>query len=362
MAEKALVAEQISKGLVRSRIKAVRGKPVANGDRFGRVSKMTADVSPMDDGDIRNRILTVRSVQVLLDRDVAELYGVPTKALNQTVKRNMERFPDRFMFQLTKDELENLRSQIVTSSLDDGKSCGNLRSQFVTSSWGGMRYCPYAFTEHGIMMLASMLKSDTAVQVSVRIVDAFVAMRRALMSMAPLLSRIETAERRQIMDQAKNDANQVRNEERFKLILDAMQDRKFPPQKIFFDGQFYDAFVWLKKYIRMARKELIVIDPYFAASVLPQIAQKRDGVSVVIVLCKRGRRLLPDVDVQMFNAQYKNSLLIKESERFHDRYFIIDRKTLVHIGASLNYFGKKCFACSSFDPVDIPEMLAKLQM
>ena len=232
----------------------------------------------------------------------------------------------------------------------------------MTSSWGGMRYCPYAFTEHGIMMLASMLKSDTAVQVSVRIVDAFVAMRRALMSMAPLLSRIETAERRQIMDQAKNDANQVRNEERFKLILDAMQDRKFPPQKIFFDGQFYDAFVWLKKYIRMARKELIVIDPYFAASVLPQIAQKRDGVSVVIVLCKRGRRLLPDVDVQMFNAQYKNSLLIKESERFHDRYFIIDRKTLVHIGASLNYFGKKCFACSSFDPVDIPEMLAKLQM
>lgn len=225
-----------------------------------------------------------------------------------------------------------------------------------------MRYCPYAFTEHGIMMLASMLKSDTAVQVSVRIVDAFVAMRRTLMSLAPLLSRIETAERRQIMDQAKNDANQVRNEERFKLILDAMQDKKFPPQKIFFDGQFYDAFVWLKKYIRMARKELIVIDPYFAASVLPQIAQKRDGVSVVIVQCKRGRKLLPDVDVQMFNAQYKNSLTVKESERFHDRYFIIDRKTLVHIGASLNYFGKKCFACSTFDPIDIPEMLTKLQM
>ena len=163
----------------------------------------------------------------MLDRDVAELYGVPTKALNQTVKRNMERFPDRFMFQLTKEELENLRSQIVTSSSDGAKSGGNLRSQIVTSSWGGMRYRPYAFTEHGIMMLASMLKSDTAVQVSVRIVDAFVAMRRTLMSLAPLLSRIETAERRQIMDQAKNDANQVRNEERFKLILDAMQERSF---------------------------------------------------------------------------------------------------------------------------------------
>ena len=127
-----------------------------------------------------------------------------------------------------------------------------MRSQIVTSSWGGMRYRPYAFTEHGIMMLASMLKSDTAVQVSVRIVDAFVAMRRALMSLAPLLSRIETAERRQIMDQAKNDANQVRNEERFKLILDAMRDKEFPPQKIFFDGQFFDAFAWVKKCIRSA--------------------------------------------------------------------------------------------------------------
>ena len=211
-------------------------------------------------------------------------------------------------------------------------------------------------------MLSGVLKSDVAVQVSIRLMNTFVAMRRTLASIAPLLTRIETAERRQIIDQAKNDANQVRNEERFKLILDAMQDKKFPPQKIFFDGQFYDAFVWLKKYIRMARKELIVLDPYFAASVLPQIAQKRDGVSVVIVQCKRGRKLLPDVDVQMFNAQYKNSLTVKESERFHDRYFIIDRKTLVHIGASLNYFGKKCFACSTFDPIDIPEMLAKLQM
>ncbi len=178
-------------------------------------------------------------------------------------------------------------------------------------------------------------------------------MRRALASIAPLLTRVDTIERRQITDQSKN-------EERFKTIFDAMQDKKFPPQKIFFDGQFYDAFVWLKKYLRMAKKELIVIDPYFDASVLPQIAQKRSGVSVLVVRCKRGKRLLPDVDVAKFNAQFKNSLAVKESERFHDRYLIIDRKTLVHIGASLNYLGKKCFACTTFDPLNIPELLAKL--
>ena len=211
-------------------------------------------------------------------------------------------------------------------------------------------------------MLSGVLHSPTAVEVNIRIMRAFNAMRKALASMAPLLARIEETERRQLVERTERLSDKTHNEERFKLIFDAMQDKKFPPQKIFFDGQFYDAFVWLKKYIRMARKELIVIDPYFAASALPQIAQKRDGVSVVIVRCQRGKRLLPDVDVQMFNAQYKNSLTVKESERFHDRYFIIDRKTLVHIGASLNYFGKKCFACSTFDPIDIPEMLTKLQM
>ena len=300
---------------------------------------------PITELSIQSRIKVIRDVQVILDKDLAELYGVPVKRLNEQVKRNLSRFPSDFMFQLTRDECS--RSQIATLNTKRGAN---------------IKYLPYVFTESGVAMLSSVLHSDMAISVNIKIMRAFVAMRRALMSMAPLLTRIETAERRQIMDQAKNDANQVRNEERFKLILDAMQDKKFPPQKIFFDGQFYDAFVWLKKYIRMARKELIVIDPYFAASVLPQIAQKRDGVSVVIVQCKRGRKLLPDVDVQMFNAQYKNSLTVKESERFHDRYFIIDRKTLVHIGASLNYFGKKCFACSTFDPIDIPEMLAKLQM
>ena len=306
---------------------------------------------PNGELEIQRRIMSVRSVQVMLDRDLAELYGVPTKRLNEQVKRNRCRFPENFMFQLTKDEC--LRSQIATSNVEGINVTNGLRSQIATSKRGGVRYRPYAFTEHGILMLASVLNSEVAMAASVRIMETFVAMRKALASMAPLLARIEASERRQITDQSKN-------EERFKLILDAMRDRKFPPQKIFLDGQFYDAFAWVKRCIRSAKKELIVIDPYFEASVLPQLAQKRPGVKVLIVRCKRGKRLLPDVDVQKFNAQYANSLVVKESELFHDRFLVIDRKTLIHIGASLNYLGKKCFAVSTFDPLGIPELVAKL--
>ena len=286
---------------------------------------------------IRSRIFTIRGVQVMLDRDLAELYGVATKALNQAVKRNIERFPKRYMFQLNKDDVANMRSQIVTSR------------------WGGTRYLPYAFTEHGIIMLASVLNSPTAVEASVRITDTFVAMRRALASIAPLLSRIESTERRQL----KLEDSQVRNEERFKLILDAMQDKKFPPQKVFFDGQVYDAFEQMKKFIRMAKKELIIIDPYFADSVLPLIAQKRKDVEVLVVKNSRSK-LLHDVDVAQFNTQYANSLTVKVSDRFHDRFLIIDKTTLIHVGASLNHLGKKCFAFSSLDKSNIPDILAKI--
>ena len=222
-----------------------------------------------------------------------------------------------------------------------------------------IKYRPYAFTEHGILMLASVLKSEIAALVSIRITNAFVAMRKALASLAPLLARIEATDRRQIADQAKNDANQARNEERFKLILDAMQDKKFPPQKVFYDGQIYDAFEQMKKFVRMAKKELIIIDPYFADSVLPLIAQKRQGVSVLVVKNSRSR-LLHSVDVAQFNAQYGDSLTVKVSDKFHDRFLVIDKTTLIHVGASLNHLGKKCFAFSSLDKSNIPDILARL--
>ena len=204
-------------------------------------------------------------------------------------------------------------------------------------------------------MLSAVLKSETAILVSIRIMDAFVAMRRTLASLAPLLSRIEATERRQL----KQEDAQVRNEERFKLILDAMQDKKFPPQKVFYDGQIYDAFEQMKKFVRMARQELIVIDPYFADSVLPLVAQKRSGVSVLVVKNSRNK-LLHAVDVAQFNAQYANSLTVRVSDKFHNRFLVIDKMTLIHVGASLNYLGKKCFAFSSLDKSNIPDILAKI--
>ena len=293
---------------------------------------------------IRSRILTIRGVQVMLDRDLAELYGVPTKALNQAVKRNSERFPEQFMFQLNKGELENWKSQIVTSNIE--------LEQYVKM---GVRRAPFAFTEQGIAMLSAVLKSNTAITVSIRIMDAFVAMRRALATIAPLLSRLEATERRQL----KLEDSQARNEERFKMILDAMQDKEFPPQKVFFDGQIYDAFDQMKKFVRMAKKELIIIDPYFADCVLPLVAQKRKGVLVLVVKNSRNR-ILHDVDVAQFNAQYANSLSVKVSDKFHDRFLVIDRTALIHVGASLNHLGEKCFAFSSLDKSNIPDILAKI--
>ena len=287
---------------------------------------------------IRSRIFTIRGVQVMLAPDLADLYQVETRVFNQSVKRNIKRFPDNFRFQLTKDELD----EVITN-------CDNPdRLRFSPQA-------PFAFTEQGIAMLSGVLNSDVAVQVSIRIMNTFVAMRKTLASIAPLLSRIEATEHRQL----KLEDSQVKNEERFKLILDAMQDKKFPPQKVFFDGQVYDAFEQMKKFVRMAKKELIVIDPYFADSVLPLIAQKRKDVEVLVVKNSRSK-LLHDVDVAQFNAQYANSLTVKVSDRFHDRFLIIDKTTLIHVGASLNHLGKKCFAFSSLDKSNIPDILAKI--
>ena len=287
---------------------------------------------------IRSRIFTIRGVQVMLAPDLADLYKVETRVFNQSVKRNIKRFPENFRFQLTKEEL----NEVITN-------CDNPdRLRFSPQA-------PFAFTEQGIAMLSGVLNSEVAVQVSIRIMNTFVAMRRTLASIAPLLSRIEATERRQL----KLEDAQVENEERFKLILEAMQDKKFPPQKVFFDGQVYDAFEQMKKFVRMAKKELIIIDPYFADSVLSLIAQKRKDVEVVVIKNSRNK-LLHDVDVAQFNAQYANSLTVKVSDKFHDRFLIIDKTTLIHVGASLNHLGKKCFAFSSLDKSNIPDILAKI--
>ena len=292
---------------------------------------------------IRSHIYTVRGVQVMLAHDLADLYQVTTGVFNQAVKRNAERFPENFRFQSTKEEF----AEVITN-------CDNPdRLRFSPA-------LPYAFTEQGIAMLSGVLKSDVAVQTSIRLMNTFVAMRHALSSLAPILVRIDAAEKRQIADQLRNDANQSRNEERFRLIFDAMGEKKFPPQKVFFDGEFYDAFVQMKRLVRMAKKELVVIDPYFDDSCLPLVAQKRSDVRVSVVVCERGRQRLHDVDVAQFNKQYAGSLTVKVSERFHDRYLIIDGCVLIHVGASLNCLGKKCFAFSTLDAEMIPVILSRI--
>ena len=315
-------------------------------------------VEPTSVDIIRSRILTIRGVQVMLDRDLAELYGVPTKRLNEQVKRNARRFPNNFMFQLSKAELEDWRSQIATSNERNWMS-QNATSKMQQAVKMGARKRPYAFTEHGIIMLASVLKSETAIDVSIRITNAFVAMRKALISIAPVMARIAETERLQLEEKTARLADQKRNEERFSVIFKAMDGDDFPPQKVFFDGQVYDAFEQMKKFVRMAKTELIVIDPYFDDSVLPLIAQKRPNVSVLVVKNTR-KNLLHAVDVAQFNAQYNNTLTVKESVKFHDRFLIIDKTTLIHVGASLNHLGKKCFAFSSLDKSNIPDILAKI--
>ena len=318
---------------------------------MNKTTRPIVPVSPMpepsvpvaiDDDFVKSRIHTIRGVQVMLDRDLAEIYDVPTKRLNEQVKRNSDRFPAAFKFSLSKREMEEL-----VANCD---RFGRMKHSSVPMT---------AFTEHGIIMLASVLKSGVAIQASIRITNAFVAMRKALASIAPVMARLAETERRQLEDRTRQIADQARNEERFDTIFKAMDGGDFPPQKIFYDGQVYDAFEQMKKFVQMAKAELIVIDPYFADSVLQLVAQKRTGVSVLVVRNSRNR-LLHAADVDAFNAQYGNSLAVKTSDRFHDRFLILDRSVLIHVGASLNYLGKKCFAFSSLDKSNIPDILAKL--
>ena len=284
---------------------------------------------------IKSRIFTVRGVQILLDRDLAELYGVETKALNQAVKRNINRFPIRFMFQLSEQESEDLRSQIVTSS------------------WGGRRYLPYAFTEQGVAMLASVLKSDTAVEVSIRIMDAFVAMRRALVSVAPMLARLDAVERRQIADQ-------TRNEERFDAIFKAMDGGEFPPQKVFFGGKHYDAYSFARKLIRKATKSIILIDNYCDDITLDILSQKRGGASVTIATTRKSAtKFLSCAAIAKFNKQ-NPTLTVRTTGVFHDRFLILDDAVLYHFGASLKDLGRQYCAITKMDAMFIPSIIQRI--
>ena len=289
--------------------------------------------------DIESKILVIRGQQVMLDRDLAELYGVETRLLNQAVKRNLERFPERFMFQLTKEEMLLLdesrsRSQIVI--LNDKKSRGS-----------NVKYLPYAFTEQGVAMLASVLKSDTAVLTSIMIIDAFVALRRFMQTNAQVFQRLDRVEKHQLDSDRKIDE-----------LFDKMDRYKIKDkQGIFFQGQIFDAYAKFESFIAEAEKEIVLIDNYVDLTVLERFAKKKNGVKVTIYTCPKTK--ITSLDIQKFNEQYP-VLELRNTEKIHDRFLIIDNKILYHIGASLKDLGKKCFGFEIMDSSWISEIMRNL--
>ena len=309
----------------------------------GNLIAMHNEVVPIDDDFIKSRILTIRGVQVMLDRDLATLYGVDAKRINEQVKRNIERFPEDFMFRLTKEEC--LRSQIATLNMERGKH---------------LKYMPYAFTESGVAMLISVLRSSIAVDVNIRIMRAFVSMRRALVSVAPILSRVAEMERKHQEEHSARLADQSRNEERFDTIFKAMDGGDFPPQKVFFEGRHYDAYSFAKKLVRKAAKKIVLVDGYSDEVTLDVLSQKKGGVEVLVATSQKmiDRHLTP-VAVAKFNKQ-NPTLTVKTVGMFHDRFLIIDNKELYHFGASLKDLGRQYCAVSKMDAMFIPSILERI--
>ncbi len=267
---------------------------------------------------IQNRIYNIRGQQVMLDRDLADLYQVETKVLNQAVKRNIKRFPDTFRFQLLEDE----KNELVTKC-----------DRFKTLKHSTV--LPYVFTEQGVSMLSAVLKSDRAIEVSIKIIEAFVAMRRFIASNSLVFERFERIEQRL----SKHDDN-------FDKIFKAIEDKNIKPkQGIFFDGQIFDAYVFVNDLIKSAKKSIVLIDNYIDETTLTLFAKVPD-IEVTIYTHTITKQL--KLDYQKYNVQY-NNIMLKTFKKSHDRFLIIDGTEVYHIGASLKDLGKKWFAFSKMD-------------
>lgn len=299
--------------------------------------EQTADIIPVieETKDIKSLIYFIRGQQVMLDSDLAMLYQVETKVFNQAVSRNIERFPENFRFQLTKEEFNALRSQIATSN---GK--------------GGRRYRPYMFSEQGIAMLSGILRSNVAIQVSIRIMNTFVEMRHFIANNALLFEKVSNIELKQLEYQKSTD-------EKFDKVFKYIEDHTESEQKIFFDGQIYDAFSLIISIIQKAKKEIILIDGYVDVNTLNILAKKNTGVDVKIYTYANAP--LTNRDIVNFNAQYPR-LTVKNTQVFHDRFIILDGKTAYHVGASIKDAGKKCFGISLIDdPGVVTDLLNRLR-
>ncbi len=281
-------------------------------------------LSPME---IKNLIYTIRGKQVILDSDLASLYQVETKNLNRAVKRNIERFPLSFCFQTTEEEIENLRFQFGTSSLN----------------YGGRRYLPYAFSEMGVAMASTILRSDIAIKISVEIMEAFIEMRKILISNASLFQRLDKVE-----------LKQLESDQKFEEIFKALESDKLHSDKsIFYNGQIFDAYTFVSDIIRNAKSSIILLDNYVDDTVLTILGKRDSSVTATIYTKSISSQLR--LDLQRYNSQYP-SIDIHTFAQAHDRFLIIDGTELYHVGASFKDLGKKWFAFSRMD-IEIAKML-----
>jgi len=285
----------------------------------------------IDNINIQDKIYTIRDMQVMLDRDLAELYGVETRRLNEQVKRNIERFPKEFMFQLAKNELDNWKSQFATSN-----------KEFI-----GLRKMPYVFTEQGVSMLSAVIKSKVAIETSIMIINSFVQMRKFISNNALIFDKFE-----QIGQKI------LKHDEKFDKIFKAIESKDIKPkQGIFFDGQIFDAYIFINDIIKSAKKSIILIDNYIDESTLT-ILSKRDKNCKATIYTKNITKQIR-LDIEKHNKQYPK-IDIKKFDLSHDRFLIIDDNEVYHIGASLKDLGKKWFAFSRMD-IESFEIMERLK-
>ncbi len=285
---------------------------------------------------IQSLIYLIRGKQVMVDCDLARLYQVETKRLNEAVKRNKTRFPERFCFQLKKEEYENLMSQIATSSLE-----------LAVNDHGGRRKLPYVFTEQGIAMLSSVLRSEVAIQASIRIMDTYVEMRKYMANASLLYEKVNSMEIRQLAYHEETD-------KKFEQVFDYIASHEESCQKIFYDGQIFDAFSLMTDLIRRAERKILLIDGYVDIATLNIISKKKANVDVCIYTLPNTR--ITTQDIANFNAQY-SKLQVKKTTAFHDRFLILDDRLGYHIGASLKDAGKKCFGINRIEDVEVIKKL-----
>lgn len=304
--------------------------------------------------EIKNLIYTIRGKQVMLDSDVAMLYHYETKKINQAVKRNIDRFPEKFCFKLTEEEFSSLRSQSVTlnkSTVQENLKNSSLKSQIATINENTGRgkhrkYLPYVFTEQGIAMLSGLLKNDIAIQVSINIMEAFVEMRKFLMINGQLFERLTNVEYKLL-----------EHDKKFDKVFDQLQNEENIKQKIFFEGQIYDAYSLIIDIIKKANKKILIIDNYIDDSVLKMLTKKNKNVEVVILTSEKSN--IQKIDIQKFNKEYP-IIKVARTNKFHDRFIVIDNKEMYHLGASIKDLGKKCFGINKIEDIEIIDKIINL--